>query len=245
MFIDDVIKKVYGLTESAESEYKLKYKITYLHDVYSRTEDTAEMDMQDEDFGDLEDVDWTVEDVTEMEDGRRNDMVRVTYEVTGTVIATVNASDLDAAKEQAEEELKEEDLGPVDEPDDMEFEFIDVISETVLESEDREIAKPKKKIIDLLGRQFTYTDSYVFKDGAMFRNVAAGLIDDKRRPYRVAGNYNIYIDSFPTAALPYSTYYIADKETGCVYRTEVLQGMSDQRQYVKDLVEYLKSHKIG
>ena len=55
-------------------------------------------------------------------------MVRVTYEVTGIVVVTVEADDLDDAKEQAEEEFKEEDLGPVDEPDDMEFEFIEELS---------------------------------------------------------------------------------------------------------------------
>lgn len=92
-------------------------------------------------------------------------------------------------------------------------------------------------------RNFDKTDYYIFKDGSLYRNVAAGLIKENKRPYRVAGNYNIYVDSFPRAALPYSNYYIADKITGEVYRAEILQGMGDGKQFIQRLVEELKRRK--
>lgn len=97
--------------------------------------------------------------------------------------------------------------------------------------------------IELNGREFAKTDyySYVPENGGLCRNVAAGQISEHRRPYRVAGNYNIYIDSFPSAALPYSIYLVADKTTGIVYRLEVVQGVSDERQYIKELVQELKN----
>lgn len=90
------------------------------------------------------------------------------------------------------------------------------------------------------GRTFELSGYYRFVDGKMCRNVAAGLIPENRRPYRKAGRYNIYIDSFPDVALPYSTYYIADTVSGNVYAAEVLQGLSDNKTYIKNLVEELK-----
>ena len=91
------------------------------------------------------------------------------------------------------------------------------------------------------GYTFEKTNYYKLIDGAMHRNVAAGLIRENRRPFRVAGKYNVYIDSFPDAALPYSTYYVANKETGDVYTTEVLQYMGTGRRLIKELVNYLKA----
>ena len=95
----------------------------------------------------------------------------------------------------------------------------------------------------IAGREFKKTDYYVFKDNAMHRNVAAGLIRENRRPYRLAGNYNLYIDSFPTVALPYSTYYVADKNSGEVYSCEVLHNTSDNKRFIKELVEELKNRR--
>ena len=95
--------------------------------------------------------------------------------------------------------------------------------------------------INFDGTEFTKTNYYVYQDKDLYRNVKAGLIAEHRRPYRVAGNYNLYVDSFPSAALPYSKYYIADKTTGDVYQAEIIQGMSNQREYISNLVEYLKS----
>lgn len=103
----------------------------------------------------------------------------------------------------------------------------------------------KRKSIIFNGRTFEKTDYYKVVNGKLYRNVAAGLIVENRRPYRKAGSYDLYIDSFPNAALPYSNYYIADKESGSVYKSEVLQGMSDNRRYIKELVEYLKQENCG
>lgn len=77
----------------------------------------------------------------------------------------------------------------------------------------------------------------------MHRNVAAGLIPENRKPYRKAGNYNLYISSFSDVALPHSVYYIADKESGVVYKAEILHRMFDNRRYIKELVEYLKQKR--
>lgn len=95
--------------------------------------------------------------------------------------------------------------------------------------------------INFAGTNFTKTDYYIYQDRDLYRNVKAGLIPEHRRPYRVAGNYNLYIDSFPSAALPYSKYYIADKITGDVYQAEIIQGLNNQKQFIADLVDYLKS----
>lgn len=96
--------------------------------------------------------------------------------------------------------------------------------------------------IEVNGRTFTKTEYYSYVPGeGLCRNVAAGQIPEHRRPYRVAGNYNLYIDSFPTAALPHSTYILADKTTGTVYQLEVMQGTSDERSYIRELIAELKS----
>ncbi len=116
--------------------------------------------------------------------------------------------------------------------------------EVVWESSSEEIhASTDLDTFEFDGRVFEKTNyySYVPENGGLCRNVAAGQISEHRRPYRVAGNYNLYIDSFPDAALPYSIYLVADKVSGDVYRTEVTQGMTDQRQYIRELVEELKS----
>lgn len=91
------------------------------------------------------------------------------------------------------------------------------------------------------GRTFTYTDSQLYKDGKLYRRAVAGIFEDNTRVYRKMGNYNLYIWSFPGAALPYSRYFIADKISGRVYTTEVTQGLCDERRYIKEMVEYFKS----
>ena len=65
------------------------------------------------------------------------------------------------------------------------------------------------------------TNGYEFKDGALYRNAVAGQFLDRTRATRNAGDYKIYIDSFPSAALPYSVYRIADTKTGKVYTFEL------------------------
>ena len=97
------------------------------------------------------------------------------------------------------------------------------------------------KNIEFGGTKFSKTDYYIYTDGKFCRNVAAGIIPEHRRPYRTANNYNLYVDSFPSAALPYSKYYIADKTTGEVYQAEIIQGLGNQKIFISRLVDYLKS----
>lgn len=99
--------------------------------------------------------------------------------------------------------------------------------------------KDNSIIID--GYTFKETNYYVFKDNSMFRNVAAGLIKENRRPYRKAGNFNLYIDSFTGAASPYSKYYIADKTSGKVYSAEILH-VGDSKRLIKTIVDTLTEY---
>lgn len=96
--------------------------------------------------------------------------------------------------------------------------------------------------ISVAGSDFKKTDYFIFKDGKLYRNVAAGQIKEDIRPYRVAGNYNLYVISQRDVQLPHSTYLIADKRSGEVFEFErVLYGT--EREYVKALVEKLKQRK--
>lgn len=93
---------------------------------------------------------------------------------------------------------------------------------------------------DFNGRKFSKTDYFVYQDGALYRNVAAGLFKENMRPYRVSPNYNLYVMSFPGSAYAYSVYLIADKSSGEVWRLEVPQGHGNERQWIKELMEDLK-----
>ena len=88
---------------------------------------------------------------------------------------------------------------------------------------------------------FNVESRYKFEDGKLCRNSTIGWQQENRRPYRVAGNFNIYIDSFPRAGLPYSKYYIADKLTGTVYSAEISQGFINSRVFNQELVDWLKT----
>ena len=84
------------------------------------------------------------------------------------------------------------------------------------------------------------TTSRYYKDGKLFwKAVAEDRVEDTR-VYRTAGRYKIYINSFPEAALPYSTLLIADTETGQVYQREVTHSTSDFRRDLNELVEWLR-----
>ena len=96
------------------------------------------------------------------------------------------------------------------------------------------------KSVTFNGRSYTESKYYILIDGKMYRHLPAGDFQENRRPYRKAGNYDIYIDSFPRASLPYSKYYIADKAAKVVYETEITQGTSNEKEYLKQLVEELK-----
>jgi len=112
------------LSEEAapKKTFKLTYKVSGIYDVYSRTEETAEMDIQDASFGDLIDVTWEQDSVEFTMDGRREDLVHVTYVVSGTTEPIfVKSENEQLAKKQAEQILSTEDFGPIE---DIEFECI-------------------------------------------------------------------------------------------------------------------------
>ena len=68
------------------------------------------------------------------------------------------------------------------------------------------------------------TDGYVLKSDGLYRNANAGQFLDRSKATRNAGNFKIFVDSFPNAALPYSTYYIASKKDGKVYTMQITHG---------------------
>lgn len=82
---------------------------------------------------------------------------------------------------------------------------------------------------------------YFYKNGKLYRRTVAGEFPEDDRIYRNAGRYKIYLNSFRDAALPYSKLMIADSNTGKVYEKEVTQGITDFRQNITELVEWLKA----
>lgn len=137
----------WNLTEADDNaSYKLTYKVTGIYDVYARTEEEAEMNIQDEDFGDLYEPTWSKEDVEFTMDGKRNDLVHVTYEVTGTEPVFVKAESVEDAKRSAEQILSAEDFGPLDY---LEFECFNVEEPKAMKEDKRDkIPSWAKEILD-------------------------------------------------------------------------------------------------
>ena len=65
---------------------------------------------------------------------------------------------------------------------------------------------------------FEKSSYFVMKDGKVYRNVIAGLIEESMRATRVVNGYKIHADHFD-CALPYSNYYILDPKNNCVYES--------------------------
>lgn len=82
---------------------------------------------------------------------------------------------------------------------------------------------------------------YFYKNGKLYRRAVAGEFLEDDRVYRNAGRYKIYLRSFRDATLPYSKLMIADSDTGKVYAKEVTQSITDFRQDIAELVEWLKA----
>lgn len=108
----------------------------------------------------------------------------------------------------------------------------DTLSEEQLEN----LRNPKPVLLD----QLKLTDTYVYRDNLLQVWTAAGLRKAGYRVYRLAGNYKIYINSFPNAALPYSTMYVADTEMGRVYVTELTHNTGGNKRDIDELVEWLR-----
>lgn len=94
----------------------------------------------------------------------------------------------------------------------------------------------------ILGISFSLDNAYSFEENSLIRNTASGKkVIERKRPYRVSKRYNLYIDSFPRAALPFSNYFVADKETGKVYRCgDVPLNMGYSESFIKPFVEWMR-----
>lgn len=108
---------------------------------------------------------------------------------------------------------------------------------TISEERLSELRNPKPALLDSL----ELSKYYFYKNGKLYRRTVAGEFPEDDHIYRNAGRYKIYLNSFRDAALPYSKLMIADSSTGKVYEKEVTQGITDFRQNITELVEWLKA----
>ncbi len=108
----------------------------------------------------------------------------------------------------------------------------DTLSEERLE----ELRNPKP----LLLPDFKLDNSRTYKNGHMWYRSVSGESPEENRVYRNAGRYKIFINSYPDAGLPYSILFIADSETGKIYRKQITQGIGDFRRDLAELVEWLR-----
>lgn len=109
----------------------------------------------------------------------------------------------------------------------------DTLSEERLE----ELRNPKPIMLP----DFKLDTSRTYKGGKMWYKAAAGEHPEENRVYRNAGRYKIFINSYPDAGLPYSILFIADSETGKIYRKQITQGIGDFRRDLAELVEWLRA----
>ena len=108
--------------------------------------------------------------------------------------------------------------------------------ETISEEQLAEWRNPKPVLLS----DFKLDTSRTYKNGKMWYRAVAGEHPEDNRVYRNAGRYKIFINSFPSAALPYSILFLADSETGKIYREEITQGTSDFRSDLAELVDWLR-----
>ena len=108
----------------------------------------------------------------------------------------------------------------------------DTLSEERLD----ELKNPKPILLP----DFKLDTSRTYKGGKMWYRAAAGEHPEENRVYRNAGRYKIFINSYPDAGLPYSILFIADSETGEIYRKQITQGLGDFRRDLNELVEWLR-----
>lgn len=90
------------------------------------------------------------------------------------------------------------------------------------------------KIGDFYFKKSSY---YLMKDGKVYRNVVAGLIEESMRATRVVNGYKIHADHFD-CAVSYSNYYILDPKNNCIYESK-----DNTIGRIQDLVEAIKSIK--
>lgn len=106
-----------ALAQEDGKTYSLSYEIEGYYSTSARTEEEAEYNIQEEDFGDLSDIEWEKEDVEETCDGQRNDRVNVVYKVTGRFEVEVTAPDRKLAEEKGKDAVFEADFGELEDID--------------------------------------------------------------------------------------------------------------------------------
>lgn len=102
---------------------------------------------------------------------------------------------------------------------------------------DEQLEKLRNPEPDLL-KGLEPTSYYIFKDGKLGWRSVNGEHFDNQRPYRNAGRYKIYVNSFGDAQLPQSSLLVADTQTGVVYKRTVHHGTSAFKRDIAELVEW-------
>lgn len=91
--------------------------------------------------------------------------------------------------------------------------------------------------------KFTESTYYIIKDGKVYRNVYAGLFEEKWAITRkVSDDVKIHVEHFDCAC-PFSRYYILDYKNGRVYKSD--EQYSYLGSNINELVETLKAHGIN
>lgn len=88
--------------------------------------------------------------------------------------------------------------------------------------------------MELAGVKFKIEDYYIYENGKIYRNVAAGKFEDKLHCVRRIGKYKLCAEHF-NCALPYTVYYVIDTEKEVIYRSE-----DCHYSYINELVEAIK-----
>jgi hypothetical protein len=103
-----------AIENNSNNTYNFTYAVTGYYSTYARTNEEAKYNLLDEDFGDLYDFNYTLESSEDTMDGYRNDQVHVTFEVTGLLDITVEAESEESAESKANEEIKNIDIGELE-----------------------------------------------------------------------------------------------------------------------------------
>lgn len=112
--------------------------------------------------------------------------------------------------------------------------------ETVSEEQLAKLKNPEPSLLS----GFTVDTTRTYRNGKMYSRAVAGEFPDDNRVYRNAGRYKLFINSFRDLTLPQSTLFVADTETGKVYRRSVIHNLGDFRRDLAELVEWLQAGNV-
>lgn len=108
--------------------------------------------------------------------------------------------------------------------------------ETVPEETLAEWRNPKPDLLDGLN----LSNYYIYRNGKLGWRSVNGEHTDNARPYRNAGRYKIYLDSYGDVQLPQSRLFVADTETGDVYERSIIHNMGDFKRDLTELIDWLR-----